>query len=235
MQEEKDWFSIWFDTKYYHILYQNRDYHEAELFINNLVSFLSPSVNSSFLDLACGKGRHSIYLNKQGFKVLGSDLSEQSILKAKEAENETLKFLVGDMREEIKGFSFDYIFNLFTSFGYFDNAEDDQKVINSVYNMLNTNGVFVLDYLNVEKLFENLVPFEIKELDGIQFEIKRFLESGFVKKEITFVDKKEKYHFREQVKMLDMDDFENLFKKAKLKDKTRVWRLFLKRIQYKYK
>ncbi len=44
------------------------------------------------LDLACGKGRHSITLNKLGFDVLGIDLSEESITYAKQFENEYLKF-----------------------------------------------------------------------------------------------------------------------------------------------
>ena len=73
----------WFDSDYYHILYSNRDLKEAEHFIKNLVNHLKIKKGSKILDLACGKGRHSIYLNKKGFDVTGYDNSEKSIKKAK--------------------------------------------------------------------------------------------------------------------------------------------------------
>ena len=219
MEQQKEWFSTWFDTHYYHLLYKDRDYSEAELFINNLISYLQPASKAHFLDLACGKGRHAVFLNKKGYHVMGCDLSEQNISFAKQQENQQLKFTVQDMRNQLDGYSFDYILNLFTSFGYFDEAEDDQKVIDAVTAMLNPKGVFVLDYLNIDKLIENIVPFEIKEVEGIEFEIKRYLENGFIHKEIRFKDKGEKYQFVEKVKALDLDDFKQLFQQAGLKIK----------------
>src|SRR5690554_744393 len=90
MTERKEgWFETWFDTSYYHILYQNRDFVEAERFITNLLAFLKLPAGSNCLDLACGKGRHSVFLNKHGLKVTGVDLSENSINEAKTFENET--------------------------------------------------------------------------------------------------------------------------------------------------
>ena len=79
----KEWFESWFDSKYYHTLYKSRDHSEAEEFIDNLLTFLSPTPNSQFIDIACGKGRHSQFINQKGFKVVGFDLSEQSILEAR--------------------------------------------------------------------------------------------------------------------------------------------------------
>jgi cyclopropane fatty-acyl-phospholipid synthase-like methyltransferase len=67
---QKEWFSSWFDTPYYHILYKNRDYSEASLFIDNITDFLKLQANSKCWDLCCGKGRHSIYLNKKDFRLL---------------------------------------------------------------------------------------------------------------------------------------------------------------------
>jgi 2-polyprenyl-3-methyl-5-hydroxy-6-metoxy-1,4-benzoquinol methylase len=43
--------------------------------MDNITNYLNlPKMQS--VDLACGKGRHSIYLNQLGFDVLGADLSE---------------------------------------------------------------------------------------------------------------------------------------------------------------
>ena len=81
--QKKEWFAEWFDTSYYHILYQNRNDEEAKRFIQALLGVLKLTPNSSLLDLACGKGRHAVTLNSSGHRVLGVDLSAQSIAAAK--------------------------------------------------------------------------------------------------------------------------------------------------------
>src|SRR5690606_39956577 len=71
MQENLNtWYKNWFDTPYYHILYKDRDYAEAQLFIDNITQYLNLPENARVLDLACGRGRHSIYLNSLGYDVL---------------------------------------------------------------------------------------------------------------------------------------------------------------------
>jgi SAM-dependent methyltransferase len=79
MNTSTDWFASWFDTKFYHILYKHRDHKEARLFMANLVSFLHLKKGDNVLDLACGKGRHSVFLNSLGLDVIGADLSKNSI------------------------------------------------------------------------------------------------------------------------------------------------------------
>jgi 2-polyprenyl-3-methyl-5-hydroxy-6-metoxy-1,4-benzoquinol methylase len=64
MQHTKEWFSEWFDSPYYHVLYHNRDDREAQFFLDNLVNKLHITPGLKVADLACGKGRHAIYLNK---------------------------------------------------------------------------------------------------------------------------------------------------------------------------
>ncbi len=86
-----EWFENWFDSPYYHTLYKNRDFKEAEDFIQRLLSELSPDEGSFALDLACGKGRHSITLNNAGLNVTGVDLSRESILHAEQFSSENLE------------------------------------------------------------------------------------------------------------------------------------------------
>ena len=116
--------------------------------MDNIVHYLNLPEDAKILDLACGKGRHSIYLNQMGFNVTGADLSSNSIAIAKDFENETLKFVEHDMRIPFKD-KFDAIFNLFTSFGYFENDIDDILVLTNIHDGLNENGLLVLDFLNV--------------------------------------------------------------------------------------
>ena len=96
--KKAEWFAEWFDTSYYHTLYQHRNDPEAKEFIERLVAHLSLKPGTKVLDLACGKGRHSIYLNQMGFQVTGADLSSNSITIAKEFENETLNELYSAIR-----------------------------------------------------------------------------------------------------------------------------------------
>lgn len=130
-----EWFQHWFDTKYYHILYQDRNDEEAHLFMKNLTSFLDLKEDNKVLDLPCGKGRHSKFLNSLGYDVIGADLSQNSIAFAKQFENDSLHFEVHDMREPFQT-KFDAILNLFTSFGYFDEEQSNIEVLENLKNGL---------------------------------------------------------------------------------------------------
>lgn len=196
-----EWFESWFDTPYYHLLYSNRDYTEAENFITKLTSELQLLPDSKIIDLACGKGRHSVFLNKMGYDVLGLDLSRQSIEFDKQFENENLLFQVHDMRNPIDAEPMDAVFNLFTSFGYFDSEGDDKKVFQSVYNVLKPGGYFVLDYLNEEYVRRNMVPESTIQRDGIEFKIVKKIEGRHIVKDIRFEDKGQQFHFFEKVKL----------------------------------
>ena len=114
-----EWFDTWFSSPYYHILYKNRDFKEAKDFLDNLSVFLNLKPTDHILDLACGRGRHAIYLNKKGFNVVGVDLSEENISEARKFENEKLQFFTHDMIYVFKKNSFDYIFNFFHKFWIF--------------------------------------------------------------------------------------------------------------------
>jgi SAM-dependent methyltransferase len=209
----ENWFASWFDTPYYHILYKDRDYSEAQLFMDNITNYLNLPEEAKILDLACGKGRHSIYLNQLGFDVTGADLSENSILEAKKSENATLHFNVHDMRVPFEE-KFDAIFNLFTSFGYFENEEDNLTTLKSIKESLTEYGFAVIDFMNVIQVIENLIPNEVKTVDNIDFNIKRFHLDGYIYKEINFEDQGEKFKFTEKVRALTLKDFENLMEQA---------------------
>ena len=166
-------YKSWFDTPFYHILYKNRDYKEAEMFTRKLMRFIKLPLKSKILDLACGKGRHSINLNKMGYDVTGVDNSIESIKKANEYNSQTLKFKVHDIRKPL-GQKFDLIVNLFTSFAYFDDFNDNLKTLESIKSSLNEEGLVVIDFLNIKYVKNNLITENIEEIDGIKFYIKRF-------------------------------------------------------------
>tara|TARA_B100000768_G_C11248537_1_gene362941 strand:- start:760 stop:1503 length:744 start_codon:yes stop_codon:yes gene_type:complete len=215
-KENQLWFQSWFNTPYYHILYKNRDYKEAELFIKNLVHYLNLDTESdSVLDLACGKGRHSIFLNSLGFNVKGIDLSKKSIENASANATNSLSFEVHDMRT-IYDSQFEVVLNLFTSFGYFDNEFDNQNVIRSIKSSLKPNGIGVIDFMNSTQVIENLIATNSYTADSLTFNLKRDYTNGFINKSIEVVDNNQILHFKEKVRAYTFEDFKSMLSVAGL-------------------
>ncbi len=217
ISHQKEWFDEWFNSPYYHILYQNRNNSEAQKFIDKLVDYLQLQPTDKILDLACGKGRHAIYLNQKGFDTIGIDLAEESILSAQQFENDRLRFFRHDMRQVFRPEAFDYIFNMFTSFGYFATQVENLTAINATAQSLKTGGKLILDFFNTEKIIRELVPYEVKEIDGIQFEIRKEVKEGQIIKTIDFEDKGKTFHFSEQVMAISRQMFVDYFEKANLR------------------
>ena len=213
VNKNTSWYASWFDTPFYHLLYKDRDYAEAKLFMNNLTSYLNLGEKSTILDLACGRGRHSIYLNSLGYDLTGLDLSENNIAFAKKYENDTLHFEVHDMSVSYNQ-QFDAVFNLFTSFGYFENESDNLATIKAIKSNLNKHGLAVLDFMNVEYVLKNLVKEDTKTVDGITFTQKRYLDNGYIIKDISFTFENKPFLFQERVKAFTLSDFEALFQQA---------------------
>jgi 2-polyprenyl-3-methyl-5-hydroxy-6-metoxy-1,4-benzoquinol methylase len=207
---KNDWFASWFDTSYYHILYADRNDNEAKEFIINLSKNLNLPAHAKVLDLACGKGRHSVTLNELGFNVLGVDLSANSISEASKNQRDGLLFDVHDMREVLPNQTFDAVFNLFTSFGYFDKTSDNSRVLSAVHTMLAPQGILVIDFMNATKVINSLVTDESKTVQNIEFQIHRKFDGKHIYKNIKFEDEGEKYDFTERVQALKHEDFEEL-------------------------
>ncbi len=213
----QEWFAAWFDSPYYHILYKHRDESEARTFIDALLAFLSPPAEARILDLACGKGRYSRYLASKGYQITGLDLSVRSIAYARQFETENLSFFTHDMRLPFRTNYFDFIFNFFTSFGYFDNEHDNIRTLKNAAIGLRTGGTFVLDFFNAQYVVDRLLGKETKTIDGVAFHIFKRQEGEHVIKTIEIQDRDQSYRFEEKVQLLFLPDFERLFRNAGLK------------------
>ena len=201
----------WFNSPYYHILYKNRDEAEARHFIDNISLSLKIKKNAKILDLGCGRGRHSVYLSQKGFDVTGIDISTQNRLYAGKLSTGKVSFYVHDMRQPFKTNYFDCVMNLFTSFGYFEKDEENRLIINSVSKSLKPKGYMIIDFMNSEKVIDNLVNHETKNISGIRFKIHRHIEDGFIVKRINIQDKGKAIFFQERVKALTLSDFIKYF------------------------
>jgi len=212
MQDE--WFLKWFNSPYYDLLYRHRTEDEAKVFLDKLLHHLNPSTASLMLDLACGNGRFSHYLALKGFDVTGLDISDskinEAINKAEELKINNVEFYKHDMRSPFRQNYFDYVFNFFTSFGYFEKDIDHLRTIENIFSGLKPGGTFILDYLNSIKTISNLKEYEEQIFEGIPVIIKRSVENGFIQKRIELHHRNKDLIFTEKVRAFDLSDLNKM-------------------------
>lgn len=217
-ERQQDWYASWFDSPYYQLLYRHRDEAEAATFIGALCQYLQPEPGSTALDLACGRGRHAMVMAREGLQVTGLDLSESSIREAQALAKQhpalRLGFARHDMREIYQESSFDLVFNLFTSFGYFEDKYDDLRVLQAVLAALKPGGRFVFDFLHAPYVQETFVPAEEKVMDGVHFAISRHITESWIVKQISVTDGEHHYRFFEQVRHYQPESLIDLLKHA---------------------
>lgn len=213
-----NWFETWFDTPYYHLMYQHRDEEEARVFIATMVMYLELRAGQRVLDLACGKGRHSRELQHHNLEVVGIDLSKNSIEEAKIYESDDMVFDIHDMRKPFTKFGkFDAVFNIFTSFGYFDSRDEDVKSIKNVARAMNPGGQFVQDYINAASVIPLLPQTGSKEVDSIRFSWEKRYENGYIIKDILVVDNEKEHRYQERVKVYSLEELKDIHREAGLK------------------
>ena len=211
------WFKDWFGTEYYKMLYRHRNDEEARLFLDNLITHLKLDKGAKVLDLACGRGRHSIYLASKGLDVTGIDLAADSIEEASLSANNHLHFIIHDMREKFPEGPYAVIINAFTSFGYFETEEEDLKTLKNVSQALNNNGYFVFDYFNVKKVINEMQSDSEMNCDQVQFKIHKFIENKFIVKNISVTDHGKTFLYTEKVKLFTLEELEEYFNLSGLK------------------
>jgi cyclopropane fatty-acyl-phospholipid synthase-like methyltransferase len=212
--ENAEWYVNWFNSPYYHLLYNNRNDKEANFFIDNLCKNLKLEPDSAIWDLACGKGRHANALHKKGFHVIGTDLSVNSIKEASLVSNPKLEFFVHDMRQPFKVDYFSAVFNLFTSIGYFKDFNDNYAVFKHAELALKKSGVFVIDFFNSGKVINFSKSHYQEQRGDITFTITKKIINNTILKHIEFSDAGKNYYFEESVSLLRKTDFEDFAAEA---------------------
>lgn len=211
-----EWFRPWFDSEAYQLLYGHRSQEEANFLIGNLSAAGVLGDEGRILDAGCGTGRHARALAEGGFSVLGFDLSEQSIRQAinlnKHATNpeyvrEDIRNI--HMKAEWEG-QFDVVTNFFTSLGYFQTPKEQLQVVRGLGSTLKKGGALIVDYLNVPFVESSMKTYERVERGGIEFEIHRRIEAGWIEKSIQFHWEGTRHHHVERVQALGRTEFENL-------------------------
>jgi SAM-dependent methyltransferase len=211
--QDTAWFATWFDSAHYHTLYADRDETEAAGFVDALTRRLRPAGGARALDVGCGAGRHARQLASHGFRVTGIDLAAGSIAQAKRSERPGLRFVRHDMRVPFGPEAFDFVFNFFTSFGYFDGLAEHLTVIGNMTRALKTGGTLVLDYVNVRDAERRLTPNEVKTIDGTMYQLTRWSDADHFYKRIAIDDGRggAPLDYVERVAKFSLQDFRHMF------------------------
>ena len=88
------------------------------------------------------------------------------------------------MRRPFGDEAFDYVLNMFTSFGYFAAPSEHVTVLRNVAAALRPGGTLVLDYLNVRHAESRQVPSETKEIGDVTYRVTRWHDATHFYKRI---------------------------------------------------
>jgi SAM-dependent methyltransferase len=152
------------------LLFHTEQMERAPEEVDRIISLLELEPPLKILDLACGVGRHSIEFAKRGYDVVGVDRTEIYLDRAKEiatSEGVNVEFVKDDMREFVRENEFDLAVNLWTSFSYFEDLEEDRKVLENVYKSLNDRGKFVIQMMGKEVLARIFQKRSWREVEGV--------------------------------------------------------------------
>ena len=151
--------SEWFEnedfwTEMYPYMFPEERLESAEEEVDKILSLVEFN-GTHILDLCCGPGRHSTVLAERGFSVTGVDSTTVLLQKAKARASERkldAEFVQDDMRRFVRSSSYDLVLNMFTSFGYFDDKDEDLRVLRNIYESLRPGGVLVMEMMAKERL-----------------------------------------------------------------------------------
>ncbi len=160
---------------FYHCMFDEDSFALAQQQVPMLLSLTRHPVKT-VMDLGCGPGRHCLALAKMGCQVSGIDTSEFLLNKARQKAQDSslnIDFIQANMLDHQPNQSQDLIINMFNSFGYFDQPEENQTVLDNAYAHLNTPGTLIIDTVGKETLARTIEPVHLSEYDNGDLRIER--------------------------------------------------------------
>ncbi|KAA3658712.1 MAG: class I SAM-dependent methyltransferase [Calditrichaeota bacterium] len=214
--EYKDWFKKAFRDDYL-LLYSHHDDAEATANIKLAINHVPFSEGHSILDIACGTGRHLQAFAQLGAEVTGIDISDTMLMQARRRFDKVqlpVQLAKHDMRNLPFNEQFDGVTMWFTSFGYFENADQDRLVLDNIYKVLKSDGWWWIDLVNPQFLTNSLVPRTERKIKGpngkASVKEKRYIVGDRVEKMIEITDDEGKRKYTESVRLYEPESFSQL-------------------------
>jgi SAM-dependent methyltransferase len=215
------WFSQWFGEDYL-LVYDHRNEEEAERDVDAVERVLELQGGERILDLCCGGGRHALSFARRGYTITGLDYSATLLNVAKcarGADDRYPLYVRGDARNTpFRDGTFDIVVNLFTSFGYFGDAENAEMIVD-IRRLLGSGGRFYMDYLNPPRILAGLVPESRREKNDTLIVERRCHVPETCRVEKTIMISRpdgEEREYRESVRLYERDEMERMIADAGL-------------------
>ncbi|WP_097880158.1 class I SAM-dependent methyltransferase [Streptomyces sp. st140] len=124
---------------------------------------------SRVLDQCCGVGVYTVPLAAQGYRTTGvdlhSELLERAAVVCADAKVEAA-LVQADAREYVAPGAFDIVLNMYTSFGYFEDPEENLQVLRNAHESLAPDGQLIVDLLSKETYASWVGPPKIVDIPG---------------------------------------------------------------------
>jgi ubiquinone/menaquinone biosynthesis C-methylase UbiE len=157
----REWFedeSFW--REMYPHMFDEQRFATADKEVRKILK-LTGVRRGAVLDLCCGPGRHAIALAKRGFQVTAADRTRFLLNKARQRARSAraeVEFVRSDMRDFVRPDAYKLVLSMYTSFGYFDDKDDDRLVLRNIFTGLKPGGVCVIDVMGKERIAKILQP-----------------------------------------------------------------------------
>lgn len=215
-----EWFERWFGEDYL-LVYEHRDCAEAAAEAEAVIGILGLSEGELVLDLCCGPGRHAGPLVNHGCHVYGLDYSMHLLKLACgiiTGNSSYPRYIRGDARMlPFRDGAFDAVLNMFTSFGYFDDA-GNENLIRSIARILKPGGRFLIDYFNTPRVIDTINPRTVREKNGMTIREERTINTVTkrVEKTISLTTSSREETFHESVRLYTEPEMRTLIEHAGL-------------------
>jgi SAM-dependent methyltransferase len=221
-----DWFeNELFWSEMYPFMFPEERFHLAEEQVEKILGLVGYQ-DGAVLDLCCGPGRHSMALAKRGIRITAVDRSEFLLGKAKaEAakQNLEIEFVSHDMRKFVRKDAFNLVLNMFTSFGYFEDKEDDLKVLRNVHESLRPGGSILIEMMGKEPLARMFQPTRSTQgADGTLLIYRNEIGEDWtrIRNEWILVKGDRAMTFRFQARLFSGQEIKDLLRKAGFEEVT---------------
>ena len=165
-RRKREWFdndAFWRDT--YTFMFPESRMDVATDEVDKIIR-LTKIKKGATLDLCCGPGRCTVALAKRKFAVTGVDRTKYLLDKARahaRAARVKIEFIQKDMRDFVRPDTYDLVLSLFTSFGYFEDKNEDMAVLRNIHTSMRKGGTLVIDTIGKERVAKIFSPSSVDE------------------------------------------------------------------------
>ena len=158
-RRKKEWFDndvFW--RELYPFMFSPDRFADASRETKQVVKLTKPR-GKSVLDLCCGPGRCAMALAERGFFVTGVDRTKYLLTRARALAKRSrarVEWIQADMRDFLRPGAFDLVLSMYTSFGYFEDKQEDLQVLRNCFVNLRPGGKCLVEVAGKEFLARNL-------------------------------------------------------------------------------